>query len=174
MTRETWRHIPGSARDVSDRGRVRAHYHDKQTSGRWVTRGPWVCALKKTGKGYLTIGFKINGRYVRRAVHRLVLEAFVGPCPAGCWARHRNGKQQDNRLRNLLWDTPANNQRDKLKHGTATRGERNGMATLTRRVVTAIRQAQGPYGLGAKLATRFGISRSQVSRIRLNQRWSTS
>ena len=169
--RERWKHIPGSLRDVSDLGRIRAHRHDKETNGRWVTRGPWICRLKKTGKGYISVAFKINGKKVRRNVHSLVLEAFRGPRPPGRWGRHRNGKQKDNRLTNLLWSTPSANQRDKVKHGTNTVGQRNGAAKLHPLAVAAIKRAKGPYGLGAKLANRFGVSRQQISKIRREQRW---
>jgi len=36
-------------------------------------------------------------------VHRLVLEAFKGDCPAGMSAIHKNGIRTDNRLANLAW-----------------------------------------------------------------------
>ena len=38
-------------------------------------------------------------------VHRLVLEAFVGPCPEGKECDHINRKKGDNRVVNLRWVT---------------------------------------------------------------------
>lgn len=61
---------------------------------------------------------RTSSRMVNRKVHRLVLEAFVGPCPGGCVGCHGNGDTTDNRLVNLRWDTPGANNRDKREHGT--------------------------------------------------------
>lgn len=46
-------------------------------------------------------------------VHRLILEAFVGPVPAGKQVDHLNGIRNDNRLENLEYKTPSENNRNK-------------------------------------------------------------
>lgn len=53
-----------------------------------------------------------------RLVHRLVLEAFVGPCPEGMEGCHGDGDPTNNSLGNLRWDTATSNQLDKVRHGT--------------------------------------------------------
>jgi hypothetical protein len=59
-------------------------------------------------------------------VHRMVLEAFVGPQPAKNYqACHNNGIPNDNRVENLRWDTPSNNVRDRIRHNTYQIGEKN-------------------------------------------------
>lgn len=58
-----------------------------------------------------------NGTVSCHYVHRLVLKAFVGPCPKGQWAAHNDGNTENNSLTNLRWDTPANNCADKKRHG---------------------------------------------------------
>jgi len=57
------------------------------------------------------------------AVHRLVLEAFVGPCPEGMESSHIDGDCANNRLENLLWETHLQNNKRKIEHGTALCGE---------------------------------------------------
>lgn len=54
-------------------------------------------------------------------VHKLVLEAFVGPRPPGMEACHNNGDGCDNRLSNLRWDTHRANMADQFEHGTKNR-----------------------------------------------------
>lgn len=58
-----------------------------------------------------------SGSRKSAAVHRMVLEAFVGPCPDGMQGCHWNGEPADNRVENLRWDTPRSNMADKLRHG---------------------------------------------------------
>lgn len=53
-----------------------------------------------------------------RAIHRLVLETFVGPRPAGMEGCHGPAGQLDNHLTNLRWDTRSENQLDRVRHGT--------------------------------------------------------
>lgn len=52
-----------------------------------------------------------------RAMHTMVLEAFVGPRPVGLYGCHNDGDPANNRLTNLRWDTPASNTADKVMHG---------------------------------------------------------
>lgn len=48
--------------------------------------------------------------------HRLVLEAFVGPCPPDMVACHDNGRPRHNHVSNLRWDTPRANNLDRVRH----------------------------------------------------------
>ena len=52
---------------------------------------------------YLIVNFREKGKEYALLIHRLVLEAFVGPCPHGCEADHINCDPHDNRLENLRW-----------------------------------------------------------------------
>jgi len=49
--------------------------------------------------------------------HRVVLEAFVGPCPDGLVTRHLDGVKLNNRLSNLTYGTYTENNLDILRHG---------------------------------------------------------
>lgn len=86
------------------------------------TIGPSGRLLKQSPNrpdGYLTITIWESGRPRTRYVHRLVAEAFIGPCPEGMQVRHLNGDHRDNRAENLCYGTPAENAADKVRHGTA-------------------------------------------------------
>ncbi len=50
-------------------------------------------------------------------VHRLVLQTFIGPCPEGYQACHKNNDRADNRLSNLCWGSRKRNARDRKKLG---------------------------------------------------------
>lgn len=107
--------------EVSNLGRVRS-------LDRYVhNRSGWPPAFKRghlikqspTG-GYPAVGLHREGlRPKRRAVHLMVLEAFVGARPSPDHvACHGDGNPFNNNVSNLRWDTRAANARDSIAHGT--------------------------------------------------------
>jgi flavin-dependent thymidylate synthase len=103
-SKETWRPVVGweSVYEVSDAGRVRRHGCEPKRLVRAKT-GYWVTALNRPGE------------QATRTVHSLVLEAFVGPRPVDCEARHKNHNRLDARLENLEWGTSRDNSADMLR-----------------------------------------------------------
>lgn len=111
--------------EVSDRGRVRS---TAAVFPRWVNgveqiyhRKEYVKKLTRHPAGYMYASLfdRQTGRENGYAkVHRLVLEAFVGPCPDGMEACHGNDVPGDNRLENLRWDTKRANHADKVARRT--------------------------------------------------------
>ena len=119
--------------------------------------------------GYPMVSLSRNNRYVQFMVHRLVLAAFVGPCPVGMEACHKNGKRDDPRPENLRWDTRKENHADKWRHGTMLVGERTNSVKLNRQQVLEIRGAPDcPVG---ELAKRYGVGRAAIERIRNRRTW---
>lgn len=134
-------------------------------------------ALKQgfTGRGYRTINLSKPGRSERRLVHRVVLEAFVGIRPAGYHGCHYDGNKENNRLDNLAWLTPAENESHKILHGTQAIGSRNGAHRLTDEQVIAIRRAKakgGRYWGAMKTAQQYGVAVSTVIRAAAGVHWS--
>jgi HNH endonuclease len=109
----------------------------------------------------------------RRLVHRLVLEAFVGPCPPGMEACHDpDPNPANNRLENLRWDTHKANQQDMGKHGHSQRGEKMHLAKLTTEKALAIRAEYKPrYGEQTRLAKKYGVTQSAVWSIVNGKTW---
>ena len=113
---------------------------------------------------------KLSGSITQK-IHRLVLEAFVGPCPDGMETRHLNGIRADNRIENLEWATRTQNQRDRFKHGTDSLGTKNGQCKLTPKKVLEIREKLKEGVLQKEIAKQFGISKTQISRIASREQW---
>lgn len=107
--------------------------------------------------GYLRIRATVDGKQIKRLAHRVVLEAFVGPCPDGMEARHLNGIRTDNRVENLCWGTRKQNMRDRDRHGTTAVGERQGSAKLNPAKVREIRQLAESGMLKREIAKRLGV-----------------
>lgn len=119
---EEWRPVVGyeGIYEVSDRARVRSLPRFVTQRGRYgmITRPVRGCVLKQTVRdGYFNVSL-CNGETEKiKRVHRLMLEAFVGPCPDGMVACHDNDVRTDNRLANLRWDTESANQYDCVRNG---------------------------------------------------------
>lgn len=71
-----------------------------------------------TGAGYRRLSLSGGGAATFVLVHRVVLEAFVGPCPDGLVTRHLDGNPLNNALSNLTYGTYTENNLDILRHGT--------------------------------------------------------
>jgi hypothetical protein len=116
--------------------------------------------------GYLRV--KIDGQ--PRSLHRLIAEAFHGPCPEGQECRHLNGDRADNRPSNLCWGTRSENMRDRVRHGTLNiRGERNPNAKLSDDDVRDIRQLLSLGCLQREVGRQFGVTQVMISRIKLGK-----
>ncbi len=106
MTEEIWKDIPNfDDYQVSNLGRVKSFKRKKPI----ILKGG-------INQGYPYVLLRNQGESVARRVHRLVLSAFVGPCPDGMESCHNNDIKNDNRLENLRYDTHKNNLEDSIKN----------------------------------------------------------
>lgn len=121
------------------------------------------------GYAVVTIRTMSDGRLVK--VHRLVLEAFVGPCPKGMQTRHLNGIRNDNHLGNLKWGTSQENALDRNRHGTAPVGIKNPNAKLSESDVALIRVQHSNGVCAADIAKGFSITTTMVRFIVKRANW---
>lgn len=119
---EIWRPVVGweDRYEVSCMGRVRSRRREGACYGRTGV----IHAGKRTAFGHIVVQLRRPGVREEKRVHRLVLEAFFGPCPDGMEGCHNNGNPSDNRLENLRWDTRSENIRDSVRHGTHSKSAR--------------------------------------------------
>ena len=140
-------------------------------------------ATSKTLGNYLMVNLSAEGNCHPAYVHHLVVDAFYGIKPTREWqTRHLDGNSHNNMLDNLALGTAADNAQDRIRHGTQTRGERNGTAKLTNRKVQWIRdlhaasQAKNSninFNIN-NLAEMFDVSRTTVSNIVNGKNWRTA
>lgn len=167
---EDWRPIPGFAGryDVSNLGRVRSWCPSRRRLPIPRLLSP---AQKSERAPYQCVGLFVDGRVRGVQVHTLVLEAFVGPRPAGLQAGHWDGDHRNNRLSNLSWITPKENGQDKVRHGRSQRGERSASAKLTESQVRELRRRAALGEQFRRLAKEFGVSASAAAQIARGLRW---
>jgi len=90
----------------------------RKTGDRWLK-------IMVDKHGYLKVNLYRNRKMKRKRIHQLVLETWIGPRPDGKVACHRDGNSLNNKLSNLYLGTHTENERDKIRHGTAAKGERH-------------------------------------------------
>ncbi len=166
---ETWRPVVGyeGCYEVSDHGGVK---RVKRGPATWPGR---ILRPARDRKGYLYVALCQGDNSTKRRfpVHRLVLAAFVGPCPPGLQVNHKNGVQADNRIGNLEYVTA----RENMRHarvvlgrvmGGGGRGESIGNSKLNESAVRDIRRRYRPRVVTYKqLATDYGVAESTVHRV---------
>lgn len=138
--------------EVSDQGRVRSLKYSR----------PFVMLTHDTRKGYTAVILRHNGRGIRRTVHSLVLEAFVGPRPKGNICEWDNSREWDNRLENIRW-VSRSEARSRLR-GTKDPTT----AKLTEDQVLEIYFSDKK---GVDLARKYRVSTTAISRIKRGHTW---
>lgn len=102
--------------------------------------------LKPMTSHYKSINLCKNGVAETAQIHRLVAEAFLGPCPAGMIPAHLDGNRLDNLVENIWY-------RPKLR--TETKNEE----------VIAIRRAYATGATVSELASRYALSPYWIRKI---------
>ena len=114
-------------------------------------------------------------------VHRAVAEAFLGQCPNGYVVNHKDGNKHNNRVENLEYVTPSENNQHALDNGLrhpadmsqyAVREEQHYMAQITKDIVCKILRTRDDTGFGCrKIAKIFGLNRGLVNGILTGRTW---
>ena len=169
-TVEVWRPVPGygGRYDVSSHGRVRTWIQRCSKERRKVPSVMKTCRGSRYGHRAVSLYVGRN-TYQKWAVHRMVLWAFVGPCPPGMECAHLNGVHDDNRVENLTWATPKENGEHMVAHGTSLRGGKNPSSRLTEEAVREIRRDR--TSTVSEMSRRYGVSRRAIRFARDGVTW---
>lgn len=152
--REIWKPIPGNTGyEVSDYGRVRSVDRvvrtgtgDRRYRGRVLRPG-------RASHGYLTVSLTS----VSFCVHELVLTAFVGPRPSGHIGFHEDDDPSNNRLDNLKWATPSQNNKNITKLGKRM---------FTYQEAERIRERLRSGETALELSAEYGCTRRHIYHIK--------
>lgn len=114
---ENWKPVVGHLHyEVSNFGRVRSldrtkiyHRRDQYSGNSLIVARRHKGRLLRPGTVASGHQFVVLGRSNGFCVHTLVLEAFVGPAPAGAECCHWDDDPANNKLSNLRWGTRAEN-----------------------------------------------------------------
>lgn len=167
---EVWKDIPGyeGRYQASTHGRIRSLPRSEfRKSGHgsythWNYKGR-VLSTRPKESGHLNVSLGANNT---KKVHRLVLETFVGPCPAGLECLHADGNPANNRLDNLRWGTRIDNRADMRRHAQLYR-RRQGATWLSEETIRAIKRdlASPDCPTQKVLALKYGVHHNTINNI---------
>lgn len=174
MKQEEWKEIPDyyGLYEASDFGGIRGI--DRIAGGQNGKR-KWpgkILKQKRNGQEHLQVRLSKDGFAKMHYVHRLVLSAFIGPCPKGMEACHYpDVSPANNALDNLRWDTHKGNCADTEIHGTRMKGEKNPFAKLTVESVIKARQLRLTGKTLKEIGDEFGVSLSSIHMVLAGKTW---
>jgi hypothetical protein len=134
---------------------------------------------KKSGKlrkpqaikgGYVLATMSVNGKIFGRYVHRLVVDAFLGPIALGLEVNHKDGVKTNNGVANLEVVTTSENRIHRYRvlgcKPNRVIGIRHHSAILPWEQIQAIRGSyDGKRGSIGTLARQYGVKDGYIWRI---------
>ena len=119
--------------------------------------------------GYPSVTLCNGNKEVTRHIHRLLALAFIPG--GGDVVRHLDGNPLNFSLTNLAWGSYADNEADKLVHGTMATGEKHGNAKLTNSLVRKIREMHKNGFSQLDIARAIGVGRGAVGGVVRGETW---
>ena len=152
-------------------GRIWAEPSAKRPDGCYLK--PWLI-----GHGYETVSLYKNGKGKKFLVHRLVAKAFIDNPEKAPEINHKDGNRLNNRIENLEWVSSKENKSHARKIGlyknlgkNPARGEKNGLAKLSKENVQEIRKRIETGERQNILASEFGVGTSAINSIVQFKTW---
>lgn len=167
--KETWRDVESHAGlyMVSNMGRV-CSLHGVNFDKKRILRGG--------GSKYPVVTLYRDGERTYRHVHRVVMDAFVGPPEYGYCVNHKDGNVKNNRLSNLEYVTRSQNMKHAYSNGLQIprRGEDHHLTNIDGNDVLEIRsryRSEHAHGIKTRLAKEFGVSVATIANIVNRRTW---
>jgi hypothetical protein len=162
--KETWKDIKGyeGLYQISNLGRVKS----------FKGKTPVIFKLNSAVTGYKECTLRKGKTKEVWGVHRLVVIHFLPPQPDKPWVNHKDGDKINNRVDNLEWSTPSENNKHAYDTGlkVSLKGEETNSCKLTEEQVIAIRTTLSHLN-HKETAKLFDMHPSVICRIRARKSW---
>lgn len=162
--KEEWKEIYNGYYKISNKGRLK---RNKPGPGTYVGRilKPRYRTKDNMYPSYI---LSIYGEHITREVHKLVSEAFIGPCPKGYDVNHIDGDKENPHANNLEYITRSENKKHAIKIGMENKNLK-----LNKKKVIKIRKLYktGNYTY-RRLAKKFNVNYTCIGHIIKKRTWS--
>lgn len=130
----------------------------------------------KYSNGYFFVNVRKSlGKRFSGSVHRLVCIAFHGIPKKNETASHLDGNLNNNKSKNLKWESLSENHKRKLLHGTDDRGCKNSRAKINEIKLMNIKVLLKKGEMTHKeIGKIYGVNRSLITKINCGQRYNSN
>lgn len=129
------------------------HKYQRELKQQIVAKNYRVVCIN-TGKSIRPIG-----------IHRIVMDAFIGPPPVGHQVRHLDNDPSNNNISNLAYGTVMENSHDRMQAGHYYTGGRHHNAKLTDDQAEEIKRLRKQKLKVKVLANQFSVSIATIESI---------
>jgi hypothetical protein len=167
---EIWKDIEGyeGLYQVSNTGKV------KRLSGKNCLKDRILKKTKHNGY-YSKVVLSKNGTHNGANVHRLVGMAFLDNPNNLPFVLHKDETlppEEIDKVENLWWGTPKDNDEDKVKKGRQPKGIKHGNSVITEQDVIRIREFRKKTGAGYRVISKeLNLSIDAVNKVLYGNSW---
>ena len=138
-----------------------------------VVTSPRGANLKwfQNGRGYLITKLKWNGKWMTKALHTVVCEAYHGERPEGYEAGHIDGNASNNCKDNLKWMTKTENRKQMYQDGRDVTGTKNANSKYTDEQIRFVCISLCLGESVTEISRDLSVDRNTVSAIKHRRQW---
>lgn len=155
-TAEQWKEFADGFYEVSNLGRIR-----RAKPGRNARVGR-ILKTCPNSVGYPQVDITYSGNRKTRAVHRIVAEAFLGPCPVGMQVNHIDGDKTNNNVSNLEYVTGIENAHHAMRTGLRPK-------VIPQAAVDRVRFLRSKGMMYRDIAKETGVSKEYCRKLAANE-----
>jgi hypothetical protein len=171
---EIWKPISGyvGLYEVSNFGIIRSldRIIPDKTHGTRKLAGR-VLRYTTDNQGRCYVGLSRDNKPIKKRVHLIVAEAFLGPRIKGVEVCHEDGNPANNQASNLRFDTHKSNMEDMVHHGRSNRGLKNPNTKMTQEQALQVKRLRLDGKTYKIIASELGLSFEQVRSVCVGRAW---
>jgi hypothetical protein len=167
QTSELWKSVLDWPYEVSIFGQIRRTDNGSRSYSGNVIKG----TLGGTKRNYPVVQLCRPGARKWVSKHKLVANAFLGPCPDGMEIHHKDHNPLNPRLDNLEYVTRSRNKILSVEANRWPLGERRWNAVLTEGIVKEIRMLFNAGWSINKIADRFAANFTTIYHVVRRNNW---
>lgn len=156
------RHAPKYWKDIEGF----PNYQISNLGNVWSKKTNKILKPYKTNKGYLTVGFWLNGKKKKLSIHRLVAKAFLSNPQNLAEVNHIDGCKTNNNVSNLEWATGSNN----VSHAYRTSLRKTKLSEIQ---VAEIKNLIKQGLTQREIASKYNVSHSTIGEISRCKIWTS-
>lgn len=130
-----------------------------------------VLSYTRDSQGRCSVALSRDSKPIKKRIHLIVAEAFLGPRLKGIEVCHEDGNPANNQASNLRFGTHKSNMEDMVKHGRSNRGLKNPNANMTIEQALQVKQLRLDGKIYKVIAAELGLTFEQVRGVCVGRTW---